>query len=211
MGEVIGVLILIAIAIYKISGQKKQPPAARKSRPPRPPRMWTEPSPMNAVPEDMTPEEMQSEDMTPEDMRPLEAEESAQETMEGLSVAQTPGHEHHDPTEGSIDLPEGSQEGTSQWTEKPRAQAEPVKARAPRQSRKRISPEEMRRAVVLSEVLDKPLALRPRRKVWGFLPLSGFGQGKFSRTPGNPLTIFGACRNMYPQRNTPLWRAHEED
>ena len=111
---------------------------------------------MNAVPEDMTPEEMQSEDMTPEDMRPLEAEESAQETMEGLSVAQTPGHEHHDPTEGSIDLPEGSQEGTSQWTEKPRAQAEPVKARAPRQSRKRISPEEMRRAVVLSEVLENP-------------------------------------------------------
>ena len=105
MGEVIGVLILIAIAIYKVSGQKKQPPAARKSRPPR---MWTEPAPMNAVPEDMTPEEMQSEDMTPEDMRPLEAEESAQETMEGLSVAQTPGHEHHDPTEGSIDLPEGS-------------------------------------------------------------------------------------------------------
>ena len=90
---------------------------------------------------------------------------SARETTEGLSVAQTPGHEHHDPTEGSIDLPEGSQEGTSQWTEKPRAQAEPVKARAPRQSRKRISPEEMRRAVVLSEVLDKPLALRPRRKV----------------------------------------------
>lgn len=131
MGEVIGVLILIAIAIYKISGQKKQPPAARKSRPPRPPRMWTEPSPMNAVPEDMTPEEMQSEDMTPEDMRPLEAEESAQETMEGLSVAQIPGHEHHDPTEGSIDLPEGSQEGTSQWTEKPRAQAEPVKAGRP--------------------------------------------------------------------------------
>ena len=165
MGEVIGVLILIAIAIYKVSGQKKQPPAARKSRPPRPPRMWTEPAPMNAVPEDMTPEEMQSEDMTPEDMRPLEAEESAQETMEGLSVAQTPGHEHHDPTEGSIDLPEGSQEGTSQWTEKPRTQAEPVKARAPRQSRKRISPEEMRRAVVLSEVLNKPLALRPRRKV----------------------------------------------
>ncbi len=162
MGEVIGVLILIAIAIYKVSGQKKQPPAARKSRPPR---MWTEPAPMNAVPEDMTPEEMQSEDMTPEDMRPLEAEESAQETMEGLSVAQTPGHEHHDPTEGSIDLPEGSPEGTSQWMEKPRAQAEPVIARAPRQSRKRISPEEMRRAVVLSEVLDKPLALRPRRKV----------------------------------------------
>ena len=161
MGEVIGVLILIAIAIYKVSGQKKQPPAARKCQAPG---MQTEPAPVNGAPEDMIPEEMRPEDMTPEDMRPLEVEESARETTEGLSVAQTPGHEHHDPTEGSIDLPEGSQEGVSQWVERPRVQAEPVTAQVPRRNRKRISPEEMRRAVVLSEVLNKPLALRPRGK-----------------------------------------------
>ncbi len=141
---------------------------------------------MNAVPEDMTPEEMQSEDMTPEDMRPLEAEESARETTEGLSVAQTPGHEHHDPTEGSIDLPEGSQEGTSQWTEKPRAQTEPVKAQAPRQSRRRISPEEMRRAVVLSEVRTNPWPCGPGGRFEDFFPCPDSGRGNFRAPPATP-------------------------
>ena len=165
----ITVLLIIGAVVIKLAGKKRRPTAEQKRRPPR---MWTQQTPPateaeDMTPEDMSPERMQSEDMTPEDMSPLETAAAAQQSTEGLSIAQTAGHQHHDPTEGSIDLPEGSQEGTSHWMGRPlrEAPAAPEEKPAPhRRPGGRITPEEMRRAVVLSEVLDRPLALRTREK-----------------------------------------------
>lgn len=174
MGTIIGVIVIIA-AIYssaaksrkkKRPGQSARPGASARSvskaaRPERP-KPIRQPEPRTVVPppdmtpeamrpEDMTPETLYSELMTPESMRP-----EPMTSAEGASIVDAAGC-----VGGSLPHDESQHQGaefhapgTHGGRLRDRSEPQPEAARAA------ISVEQLRNAVIWSEILDKPVSMR---------------------------------------------------